>query len=88
MNIKKRQLVWLALSCFIALLPWLSLIHISPAFHWNPFALQNEVNRTSEYLWNVFSGNVEYTIIEGLKIGTNINGNIRSSCLLYTSRCV
>lgn len=52
---------------------------LSPAFHWNPFALQNEVNRTSEYLWNVFSGNVEYTIIEGLKIGTNINGNIRSS---------
>ncbi len=51
---------------------------LTPAFHTNPFALQNEVNRTSEYIWNVFSGNLEYTIIEGLKVGANVNGNIRS----------
>ncbi|MBR8703443.1 hypothetical protein IX332_001096 [Porphyromonas levii] len=51
---------------------------LSPAFHTNPFALQNEVNNTSEYIWNVFSGNIEYSIIEGLKIGANVNGNIRS----------
>lgn len=67
---------------------------LSPAFHANPFALQHEVNRSSEYLWNVFSGNIEYTIFDGLKIGGNVNGNIRSSVsetkvptgLLYTEQ--
>ncbi len=52
---------------------------LSAAFHTNPFALQEEVNRTTEYIWNVFSGTVEYAIIEPLKIGVNVNGNIRSS---------
>ncbi len=51
---------------------------LTPAYHWNPYALMNEVNNTKTYQWNVFSGTTEYKILENLKIGTNVNGNIRN----------
>ncbi|WP_294082277.1 SusC/RagA family TonB-linked outer membrane protein [Proteiniphilum sp. UBA5384] len=52
--------------------------NLAPAFHENPYALMNEVNWTSLYQWNVFSGNVEYTILKNLKAGVNVNGNLRN----------
>ncbi len=52
---------------------------LTPAYHWNPYALMNEVNRTSTYQWNVFSATAEYKVLENLKIGTNANGNIRNA---------
>lgn len=54
---------------------------LSPAYHWNPYALMNEVNRSSIYQWNVFSTNLEYKILKTLKAGVNINGNIRNGLI-------
>ena len=51
---------------------------LSAAYHWNPYALMNEVNWNSLYQWNVFSGNVDYTILKSLKVGVNVNGNLRN----------
>lgn len=51
---------------------------LSAAYHWNPFALMNEVNYDLLSQWNVFSGNVDYKIIEGLRAGINVNGNLRN----------
>lgn len=51
---------------------------LSPAFHWNPFALMNEVNNFQLNQWNVMSANIEYDILSNLKIGGNFYGNIRS----------
>lgn len=55
----------------------------SAAYHSNPFALMNEVNERSTYQWNVFSGNVDYTLFEGLRIGFNVNGNLRTMLYEY-----
>ncbi|MDR0394707.1 MAG: SusC/RagA family TonB-linked outer membrane protein, partial [Tannerella sp.] len=51
---------------------------LSAAYHWNPYAVMNEVNWNSLYQWNVFSGNAEYSILKNLKLGVNVNGNLRN----------
>jgi TonB-dependent SusC/RagA subfamily outer membrane receptor len=35
---------------------------LSPAYHWNPYALMNEYNNSEIYQWNVISGNLEYNL--------------------------
>lgn len=52
--------------------------NLTPAYHWNPYALMNEVNMTSLSQWNVFRANVEYDILKNLKLGVNVNGNLRN----------
>jgi len=53
---------------------------LKPAFHNNPFALMNEVNRDVIDQWNVITGTVKYDIIKGvLSIGANVNANMRTS---------
>jgi len=52
---------------------------LSPAYHWNPYALMNEVNFDRLSQWNVMSANIEYDILSNLKIGGNFFGNMRST---------
>ena len=52
---------------------------LSPAYHWNPYALMNEYNYSEIYQWNIISGNLEYNIVENVKAGFIFNGNIRNA---------
>lgn len=51
---------------------------LAPAYHWNPYALMNEVNYNQLTQWNVFNANAEYKILENLKLGVTVNGNLRN----------
>lgn len=51
---------------------------MTPAFHPNPFALYEEINRKEVTQWNVFSADAELSIIGNLKAGVRMNGNIRN----------
>lgn len=53
---------------------------LTPAFHTNPFALFNEINRTSIDQWNVINTTLNYYIIKDkIAVGAIFNGNIRNS---------
>lgn len=51
---------------------------LDAAFHDNPYAIFNEINKTDTYQWNLFSGDAELTIWKNLKAGIRVNGNIRN----------
>ncbi|WP_373811363.1 SusC/RagA family TonB-linked outer membrane protein [Porphyromonas macacae] len=51
---------------------------LSPAYHNNPFALMNEVNKYSRYSWNVFSTNATYEITDKIKATASLFGNLRN----------
>ena len=56
-----------------------SVTNLTPAFHDNPYAVLNEVNKTETEQYNLFSGDAELTIWKNLKAGIRVNGNIRNN---------
>lgn len=50
----------------------------TPAFHNNPFALFNEINKEEISAYSVFSASLQYDITEDLKIGATIKGNYKN----------
>ena len=57
-----------------------SLTNLAPAFHDNPYALMNEINRYSSTHYNLMTGTIQYDLIpKMLTIGGTVNSNIRYS---------
>ena len=52
--------------------------NFKPRFHANSFSLMKYENEYYEYQWNVFNMNADYTLLEGLSVGGNVYGNLRS----------
>lgn len=52
--------------------------NLEPAYHTNPFALFNTINKKEIYQWNVFSADATLDIIGNLKAGIRVNGNLRT----------
>ncbi len=51
---------------------------LTPAYHENPYALFETINRDEIYQWNVFNADASLDIIGNLKAGIRVNGNIRN----------
>ena len=52
--------------------------NLNAAYHANPFAMFNTINKDDVYQWNVFSGDAALDIVGNLKAGIRVNGNIRN----------
>lgn len=50
----------------------------TPAYHNNPFAMMDFINRYSRYTWNVFSATAAYEITNKIKAQASVFGNVRS----------
>ena len=48
-------------------------------FHDNPYATYDNMNNTDTYRWNVFTGDVDFTLPFNLKAGVRVIGNMRAS---------
>lgn len=57
--------------------------NLYPKYHNNPFSMMKYFNQNTDYQWNVFNANLDYQIIEGLNIGGNVYGNLRSMVFEY-----
>ena len=55
-----------------------SVTNLEGAFHPNPYAIYEQVNRDYVYQYNMFSGDAELSIWKNLKAGIRVNGNLRS----------
>ena len=47
-------------------------------FHDNPFAQFDNINKTTTYRWNVFTGNVQFILPWNFKAAVNVIGNMRA----------
>lgn len=54
-----------------------SVTNMTGAFHPNPYAVYEQINRDDIYQYNIFSGDAELQIWKNLKAGIRVNGNIR-----------
>ena len=50
----------------------------SAAFHDNPYAIYETRNSYSTYIWNVLTGDAEFSLPFDIKLGARIMGNIRN----------
>ena len=55
--------------------------NLNPQFHDNPYALYNIRNNYSAYIWNVITGDAEFSLPFNIKLGGRVMGNLRN----YTS---
>ena len=54
-----------------------SITNSTGAFHPNPYAVYEQINRDDIYQYNIFSGDAELEIWNNIKAGIRVNGNIR-----------
>ena len=51
----------------------------SAAFHDNPYAIYATGNSMSTYIWNVITGDAEFSLPFNIKLGARVMGNIRNA---------
>jgi len=53
--------------------------NLAARFHDNPYATFENLNNYSTYRWNVFTGDVDFTLPFNIKAGVRVIGNMRAS---------
>ena len=53
--------------------------NLAANFHDNPYATFDNINKYKTYRWNVFTGDVDFTLPFNLKAGVRVIGNMRAS---------
>ncbi len=51
---------------------------LTARFHDNPYAQFDNINKTTTYRWNVFTGNVQFLLPYNFKAAVNVIGNMRT----------